>query len=68
MVFDLSHLDGEALGLCRYDCRGVHHQRRALGLVRRSSPATRLRGLCHHSLPVATASAVIDECKRRLRI
>jgi Ca2+:H+ antiporter len=45
-------------GLCRHTRRGVHYKRRAFGLVRWRSAVISLRGLCHHSLPFATASAV----------
>ena len=38
---------------------GVHYKQRAFGLVPWRSTVIRLRGLCHHSLPVATASAMI---------
>src|SRR5262249_46386791 len=45
-------------GLCRHTSRGVHYKRRAFGLVHWRSTIIRLRGLCHHALPVAAASAV----------
>ena len=45
-------------GLCSHACLGVHYKRRAFGVVHWRSAATRLRGLCLHSLPVAAASAM----------
>src|SRR5262249_48264915 len=39
-------------------CRGVRYKQRAFGLVRWRPAGIYLRGLCHHSLPVAAASVV----------
>lgn len=45
-------------GLCRHTCRGIYYKQRAFGLVRWRFAGIHLCGLCHHSLPVAAASAV----------
>lgn len=45
-------------GLCRHTCRGIYYKQRAFGLVRWRFADIHLCGLCHHSLPVAAASAV----------
>src|SRR5262249_40907036 len=60
-----AHPDGPAIlarrggdGPCRHACRGVHYERRPVGLVHWCSAVVGLRGLRHHSLRVAAANAV----------